>query len=226
MTKVVLVHGACSGPGAFEGWEDSFNAATQLILADLQGGLDVARATMEDYVDQVVIAAGGIHDRPVLVGWSMGGLVAMMAASKLRAARLVLIEPSPTVEVVGRHPEVEIPSSGTYGAEVYGGLGTLEERPESAVARAERDRGISVPELPCPTLVVSGDDFPEIRGSLLAARYGAEEMYYPGYDHLRLVRERKVRRAIAGWLGLGLKAAAGRPANRLPRRPAGRRPGR
>ena len=226
MTKVVLIHGACSGPWVFEGWQDSFSPAARLILVDLQNGIEVSRATMEDYVDQVVIAAGGIHDRPVLVGWSMGGLVAMMAAAKLRASKLVLIEPSPTVEVVGEHREVEIPASGTYGAEVYGGLGELQERPESAVARAQRKRGISIPELAFSTLVVSGDAHPEIRGSLLAARYGAEEMYYAGYDHIRLVRERKVRRAIAGWLGLGLRSSATLSVSRRPQRPAGRRPGR
>ena len=225
MTKVLLIHGAGSGPWVFEGWVDSFSPAAKLIPVDLQDGIEVSRATMEDYVDQVVIAAGGIHDRPVLVGWSMGGLVAMMAAARLRASKLVLIEPSPTAEIVGEHPEVEIPESGTYGAEVYGGLGGLSERPDSAVARAQRERGISIPELPFKTLVISGDDFPEVRGSLLAARSHADEMYYAGYDHVRLVRERKVRRAIAGWLGFGLKSAA-QAANRRPQRLAGRRPGR
>lgn len=225
MTKVLLIHGACSGPWAFEGWEDSFAPEARLIAVDLQADVDVSGATMEEYVEQVIRAAGGVHDRPVLIGWSMGGLVAMMAAARLRASKLVLIEPSPTVEIVGNHPEVVIPAEGTYGAEVYGGLGGLPERPESAVARAQRDRGISIPDLPFKTLVVSGDDHPEVRGSLLAARYHADEMYYAGYDHVRLVRERKVRRAIAGWLGFGLKTAA-KAANRRPQRPAGRRPGR
>ena len=225
MTKVLLIHGACSGPWAFEGWEDSFLPEARLLPVDLQEGLEVGAATMEDYVERVVIAAGGIHDRPVLVGWSMGGLVAMMAAPRLRASRLVLIEPSPPIEIVGAHPEVEIPASGSYGAEVYGGLSGLLERPESAVARAQRQRGISIPELPFRTLVVSGDDFPEVRGSLLAARYHADEMYYAGHDHVRLVRARKVRRAIAGWLGFGLKSAA-KVARDRSRKPAGRRPGR
>lgn len=224
-TPVVLIHGACSGPWAFDGWEDSFSSEARLIAADLQDGIDVATAGMEAYVDQVVVAAGGIHRRPVLVGWSMGGLVAMMAAHKLRASRLVLIEPSPPIEVTGERPEIRIPDSGTYEAEVYGGLGGLRERSESAVARAERRRGISVAELPMPTLVVYGDDFPEVRGSVLAVRYGAEEMYYAGLGHIRLVRERRVRRAIAGWLGLGLRSGVAEVSRRR-RPPAGRRPGR
>jgi hypothetical protein len=77
----------------------------------------------------------------------------------------------------------------TYGAFPPG----MRARPESLLARAERKRGISVPELPCPALVVYGDEFPEERGRALAARYGAEELAFPGLDHWGLVLDERVR---------------------------------
>jgi hypothetical protein len=49
---------------------------------------------------------------------------------------------------------------------VYGSFPSdMRARPESLFARAERKRGISVPSLPCPSLVIYGDEFP--RGARL-----------------------------------------------------------
>lgn len=92
---------------------------------------------------------------------------------------------------------------GTFDPEaVYGPFppGT-KSRPESSVTRAERKAGVSLPMLPCPSLVVSGGEFPVERGSRVAAFYGSDELRFPRFDHWGLVREHRVRAAIAQHLG-------------------------
>src|SRR5919199_366260 len=79
--------------------------------------------------------------------------------------------------------------------------GMLRTRPESLLARGERKRGVSVPSLPCPALVVYGDEFPEERGRRLAAHYGAEELAFPGLDHWGLVLDERVRDYLSGSTG-------------------------
>ncbi len=82
----------------------------------------------------------------------------------------------------------------------------MRARPESLLARAERKRGISVPSLPCPSLVVHGDDFPEDRGEALARHFGSDVLAFPGFDHWDLVLRPEVPAAVARWLGLSPSA--------------------
>jgi hypothetical protein len=102
-----------------------------------------------------------------------------------------------------RRPPVAI-AEGTFDPEaVYGRFPpSVPARPESSLARAERKRGSSVPSLPCASLVVYGDDFRAERGTSIARLYGSEERDFPGLDHWELVRDRRVREAIAGFLGV------------------------
>jgi hypothetical protein len=71
-------------------------------------------------------------------------------------------------------------------------------RPESSLARAERKRGIAVPRLPCPALVVYGEEFADERGRRLAKRYEARELALPGKSHWDLVLDRDAIAAVAG----------------------------
>jgi hypothetical protein len=131
----------------------------------------------------------------------MGGLVALLAAPRVEAAALVLLEASPPAEVQGTDEGVR-PAPGTFDPEAaYGPFPPgIRARPESSLARAERRRGISVPALPCPALVVYGDEFPDDRGRALAGAYGAEELHLPGLDHWGLVRDPRAAAAVAAWL--------------------------
>jgi len=195
--SVVLVHGAGSGPRVFDSWE--FAGA---VAVDLQAGLDVGSASMEDYAERVAAAIPAAPDAVGVVGWSMGGLVAMMATRVTELRALVVIEPSPPAEVQGWQTEVSL-LSGTYDPEEeYGRFPEgMAARPESLRARSERKRGISVPSVPCPLLVVHGADYAVERGSEVAAFYGAEELAFPRLRHFDLVRSREVRESIAAWLG-------------------------
>jgi pimeloyl-ACP methyl ester carboxylesterase len=193
----VLLHGAGSGPWVFDGWREPLDGL-DVVAPDLHAGLNVAEAAMSNYAAVAVRAAEWVRRPCALVGWSAGGLVAMLAARRVEPALLVLLEPSPPAEVQGVDERVE-PAPGTFEPEeVYGAFPPgMPARPESSFARAERKRGVSVPELPCPTLVLSGDDFPEERGQAVAARYGAEELRFPGRSHWDLVLDPEVVDAVA-----------------------------
>lgn len=196
--RIVLVHGATTGPWVFDEWLAEWPDG-DVRVPDLQAGLDVAHAGMSDYADRVVAAAG---DEPVvLCGWSMGGLVAMAAASRCRALALVVIEPSVPAEIDGGDPHWPL-ATGTYdSAEVYGpSVPGMRHRPESLLARSERKRGISVPAVDCPMLVVAGRDYGDTRGRPVAERYGAELMTFPTLGHFQLVVDPQVREGIARWL--------------------------
>ena len=158
---------------------------------------------MADYADAVVDSAGSLAPPLAVCGWSMGGLVALQAAARVQPASVVLLEPSPPSEIQGRHPEIR-PLSGRFDPEeVYGRFPSgTRPRPESSLARDERRRGISVPSLPCPSLVVYGSEFPDDRGRLIAALYDSEELVFPNLDHWGLVLDPRVPRCIARRWGL------------------------
>lgn len=202
----MLVHGAGSGPWVYGGWSDYFPGLT-VVPVDLQDGIDVATASHGDYAQIVVEAATTLAGPVVLCGWSMGGLVVLQAAERVRPHSVVLLEPSPPAEVQGFSPDTEV-ADGAFDPEVvYGTFPPgMRARPESSRARAERKRGISIPTLPCRSLVIYGDAFREERGNSIARLYGSDEFDFPGLDHWALVRDPRVRTSVRDWLGLSIEA--------------------
>jgi hypothetical protein len=198
--SLLLAHGAGSGPWVFEGWADTF-PKLEVEAVDLMAGLNVAEASMSNYAAVIVRAAEWLPGPLALCGWSSGGLAATMAARQAEADLLVLLEASPPGEVQGFDESVPL-EPGTFDPEeTYGAFPPgMHARAESSLARAERKRGISLPSLPCPALVVAGDEFADERGRRLAAYYGAEELHLPGLDHWGLVRDERARAALAGYL--------------------------
>ena len=181
----------------FDGWADAF-PALEVEAVDLMAGLNVAEASMSNYAAVIVRAAEWLPRPVALCGWSSGGLAAMMAARQAEADFLILLEPSAPGEVQGFDESVPL-APGTFDPEeTYGAFPPgMRARPESSFARAERKRGISVPTLPCPALVVYGDEFADERGRRLAAHYGAEELAFPGLDHWELVLDPRVRARLS-----------------------------
>ncbi len=197
--SILLLHGAGSGPEIFSSWKEHF-PDSDFVPVDLHEGLRIEGARMEDYADQAVDE--GRHSRPPLLicGWSMGGLVAMMAARQLRPGWLALLEPSPPAEVQGVD-ETVTPRPGAFDPEVvYGGFPEgISPRRESSYARAQRKRGIPIATLPCPTLVVYGRDFPDERGRRIAAAYNAAAVELEDLDHWGLVLDRRVATIVSSW---------------------------
>jgi pimeloyl-ACP methyl ester carboxylesterase len=199
--SLLLVHGAGSGPWAFTGWEDTFPDA-QVVAVDLQAGLDVARASIDDYAGAVVRAAAGLPRPLALVGWSLGGLVAMVAARRIEPEALVLLDASPPLEVQG--PRDVEPHVGTFDPVEHGARPPvgMRHRPESSFAMGQRDRGVSAPPLRAATrvLVVYGAALKRDRGPVLAAHLAADELDAGNATHWDLVRSRDLREQIAAWL--------------------------
>lgn len=201
MRSLILVHGAGSGPLVFDGWPAAF-PRVELEAVDLHAGLNVAEAAMSNYAAIVARTADSTARPLAICGWSMGGLAALMAAQQTGAERLVLLEPSPPGEVQGFDPEVHVEPGLFDPEEVYGPFPPgIPARPESLLARAERKRGVSVPSLHCPALVVYGDDYADERGRHVARFYGSDELFLPGLNHWDLVRDGRAAAAVAAWLG-------------------------
>lgn len=193
--SILLIHGGATAAWIWDGWRDELKAlGWEVNVLDLRGHgrslpVDFATITMEDYVADVgsvtrqIAAVQGRH--PILGGWSMGGLVAMMcAATQEDVPALVLFSPSPPLEVAGRSDAEVIRQtpSGPFGPEVYGlypddpesSRETLHDLTdteaarvlehvrgvsESGMARRQRRRGISIQpgSVRAPALVVYGE---------------------------------------------------------------------
>ena len=195
--SLLLVHGAGSGPWVFRGWAQAF-PGIKVVTVDLHAGSDIARASHGDYADRVARAAQALPLPVSLCGWSMGGLVVLQASQQVSPHSVILLEPSPPAEVQGINPAVEIKNGTLDPEQIYGPFPPgMRSRPESSRARAERKRGISVPSLPCPSLVVYDDDYLEHRGTRIACLYDSHELHFPGVSHWGLVRSPPVRAAIA-----------------------------
>jgi hypothetical protein len=202
--SLLLVHGAGSGPWVYDRWLSAFPTLTVEAL-DLQEGLDVEQASMSDYADRVVAAARTMLGPVALCGWSMGGLVVLQAAQEMQPHSVVLLEASAPAEVQGLDPDVQV-VGGVFDPEAeYGKFPAgIAARPESLLARAERKRGISVPSLPCPSLVIATADFPDERGRSVADLYGSEFVEFPELRHFDLVLNAAPRQAVADFLGARL----------------------
>lgn len=124
-----------------------------------------------------------------------------MACASLELAGLILLEPSPPAEVQGFDDCHELRQGAFDPEEAYGPFPPgIASRWESQLARSERKRGISVPSIPCPCLVLWGDEFATDRGKSVAELYSVESISIPGAGHWDLVLNAEVRDAVRQWI--------------------------
>jgi pimeloyl-ACP methyl ester carboxylesterase len=226
--QILLVHGAANSAHVWTFWFQSLDGrGWPAVAIDLRGhgaraGTDLSTTRMADYTEDVVAEARRLPRPPVLLGWSMGGLVAMMAARACAAIACVALAPSAPTRATDRSVPLR---TGTFGAAAYGIRSSslsaqptmpdldLEERrialvslgPESQLARDERAAGIVIEPLPCPLLIVTGTadtfwpreryrDFP----------LPAQHLVADGASHWGLVLNRRVLAtlvpAVLGWV--------------------------
>ena len=212
---VLLVHGAANSSMVWRFWQESLSRRGWTSHAvDLRGHGkspgSVDGVSMSDYADDVESIANSFSEMPVVIGWSMGGLVAIMFAARGLARACVGLAPStPTVE---RDDSVQI-RSGVFGPEEYGITSQdpakqpamsdldIEERlialesasPESRTARDDRKAGIVVTSLPCPLLVVTGsEDQSWPRSAYVGMHLPAEYLELRGSSHWGLVLNRRL----------------------------------
>src|SRR5437870_4040937 len=85
--EVILVHGAANSAGVWRFWQQELGALGWRSHAiDLRGhgagaSADLSNTGMRDYADDCAGWAEQLSRKPIVIGWSMGGLVAMMVAA-------------------------------------------------------------------------------------------------------------------------------------------------
>ena len=123
MTKptVIMVHGAFCGGWSFDLFRQPFEAQGFRCLApDLRGHATGARrgevvgASIADYAREIVALIKAEPSPPVLIGHSLGGLVAQIAATRAAVRALVLLAPSPPWGVQGGSLEEAVSAVSLY----------------------------------------------------------------------------------------------------------------
>ncbi len=121
-----MVHGAFCGGWAFDSFRVPFEAAGHVVVApDLPGHEAKARpgavagASMSDYARAIVRECESLPEAPILVGHSLGGLVAQLAAARTPVAGLVLLAPSAPWGVTGVTLEEAVSAVSLYALGPY-----------------------------------------------------------------------------------------------------------
>ena len=228
LSPLILVHGAANSARVWTFWQNELaHRGWPSHALDLGGhghsvAADVGVMRMADYADDVVTLARTLRQPPILLGWSMGGLVAMMAAPACGARACVGLAPS----TPARRRDTSVPlRSGIFGAEEYGIADRDPDRqpampdldraervialeslgPESRLARDERQAGIVLEGIACPLLIVTGTaDTQWPRRRYDNFQFPADHVSIEGASHWGLVLNRRVLPGIVssviGWL--------------------------
>jgi pimeloyl-ACP methyl ester carboxylesterase len=107
---ILAIHGMWSVPAAFDVLRDALaSAGYGLQAAEYRAGAvartgSLARVGLADYVQSCADIAAALPVAPVLLGHSMGGLVAQLLACKIQPRALVLLATAPA------HGAVAVPS--------------------------------------------------------------------------------------------------------------------
>jgi pimeloyl-ACP methyl ester carboxylesterase len=140
MTTIVMVHGAFCGGWVFERFRAPFEAAgLEAVAPDLRGhgagepSDAVIGVSMTDYAADVARLCADLPEPPVLLGHSMGGLVAQLAARKAKLRALVLLAPSPPWGVAGSSLEE---AATAFGVQMMGPFSSGALQPDRSLMRA------------------------------------------------------------------------------------------
>ncbi|HEY8011028.1 MAG TPA: alpha/beta fold hydrolase [Rudaea sp.] len=220
-SRVVMVHGAGGGGWEWAIWRRVFETHGWQVSAPdlLPASRGLAATQIEDYTQQVVAwtrastePATSIPSAPattacVLIGASLGGLLAMLVAARAQPAALVLINPmSPAAvgaTVIEPHAAPrDYPEIVTWGsqrsfastaralpdADAAARLFALRRwRDESGAVLRAAASGMRVDLPRCPMLVLaseSDDDVPPRTSLALAQACAAEFRQLPGASHV------------------------------------------
>ena len=227
--SVILVHGAASSARVWTFWQGELaRRGWSSHALDLRGHgarapAELGTTRMADYADDVVAFARALREPPVLLGWSMGGLVALMAAAECRARACVGLAPSAPARTLDSAVPLR---AGTFGPEEYGIVDRdPEHQPamadldrdervvaleslglESRFARDERKAGVVIGNASCPVLIVTGTAdrlWPRQRYDDLPL--AADHIEIVGASHWGLVLNRRLLPAISSAVGSWLE---------------------
>ncbi len=119
--EIIFVHGAFCGGWAFDDFRGRLEAAGFSGAApDLRGhgqnddGGSVAGVSMSDYADDIAKLAARQPTPPILIGHSLGGLVAQLAAQRVPVSAMILLAPSAPWGISGVTMEEAVSAFGLY----------------------------------------------------------------------------------------------------------------
>lgn len=177
---IILVHGAGTNADVWTYWQERLvGAGWPAAALDLRGHgasapVDLSRTSIWDYVADVEAVAAQFGRPPVVAGWSMGGQIAITAASRGGFSGCVAMDPDPPASAIDETVELEygVCTPEEIGYDLDGDLDLLpamddltrQERShakgclcaESLLVPGERRRGIPISRMPCPLLEIIG----------------------------------------------------------------------
>lgn len=111
---LVFLHGMWSRPRVWDRFKARFEAAGYQTLAPVLPGHDVepdapvppglAGYAMADYVAAIEAACAPLTQKPVLIGHSLGGLLAQLVGVRIKPKALVLLSPGPSSGILAFSP--------------------------------------------------------------------------------------------------------------------------
>jgi pimeloyl-ACP methyl ester carboxylesterase len=137
---VIMVHGAFCGGWVFDRFKAPFERAGHLCLTpDLpghgpgEGAAAVCGQSMTHYASAIVDLIDACTEPPILIGHSLGGLVAQIAATRRRVRSLILLAPSAPWGVPGGSMEE---AAAVIGLMSLGAYWTQAVAPDAGIARS------------------------------------------------------------------------------------------
>jgi non-heme chloroperoxidase len=111
---IVMIHGMWASGDIWDGYKDYFEAQGYRVIAPtlrLHGEKYKAVAPQElgtvsilDYADDLEKEIRALNEKPIIIGHSMGGLIAQILASRGLASKLVLLTSAPPAGVLALRP--------------------------------------------------------------------------------------------------------------------------
>jgi pimeloyl-ACP methyl ester carboxylesterase len=201
---VVAVHGAGGGGWEWGVWARALaRRGFEVIAPDLMPGAQgIEKTSFMDYRSQVMDWCAGARASVVLAGASLGGLLALSAAQRVKPVALVLVNPLPPAGVLARPLYDAKPAVVPWArerslastrrampdADDAARLFALRRwRDESGAVLNEAREGIAVETPRCPVLIMASEldaDVPLAAARSLAVRLAADFRTLAGASHV------------------------------------------
>jgi pimeloyl-ACP methyl ester carboxylesterase len=231
--SILMIHGGCHGWWAFEKWGPHFaDKGWKVFASSLRNHTDsysiptaqYIKLSLKDYVDDVFTVVRWIDGPFILLGHSMGGLIAQKLAEITEPQALVLVSsvgPGQLGKMRDPYPEDSpiVVDAVTARALWFHDINDAEfdsisQRlvPESTSVVNEYSGGhvkVNRAAITCPILVTGGEEdvSPVHKQQSIAEFYGIEHTLFPNCGHDLMLERRAFKAAdfIDEWLtGLGL----------------------
>jgi pimeloyl-ACP methyl ester carboxylesterase len=112
-THVVLIHGTWGNGDSLSGARREFERRGHVVhtptlryhdLPLAEGAHKIAPLSVRDYADDVAALVESLDSPPLIVGHSLGGLIAQLVAARTRHAALVAATPAPAAGIFATYP--------------------------------------------------------------------------------------------------------------------------